>query len=245
VDVAAVSRLAHAAGALVVVDNVLATPVLQRPLEFGADVIVYSATKHIDGQGRTMGGAVLGSAEFVRGPLQQVLRTIGPSLSPFNAWVLLKGLETLPLRVRHMSEQALELARWLEQRPEIAAVHYPFLDTHPQVELAREQMSAGGTLVTFDLRGRDGGLASREESFAFLQALKLVAISNNLGDVKSMITHPATTTARRLGTEGQAATGISEATVRLSVGLEDLVDLQADIDAALLAVHPASKAAQR
>jgi len=243
VDVAAVSRLAKAAGAMVVVDNVLATPVLQRPLPMGADIIVYSATKHIDGQGRTLGGAVLGSEAFVRGPLQQVLRTTGPSLSPFNAWVLLKGLETLPLRVRHASAQSLELARWLEARPEIAAVHYPFLDSHPHAALAREQMSGGGTVVTFDLAGRGGGLATTEETFAFLEALRLIAISNNLGDSKSMITHPATTTARRLGPEGQAATGISAATVRLSVGLEDLVDLQSDIDAALAEVHPPRYAA--
>lgn len=233
VDVAAVSRLAHAAGALVVVDNVLATPVLQQPLRQGADVVVYSATKHIDGQGRTMGGAVLGSAEFVRGPLQVVLRTTGPSLSPFNAWVLLKGLETMPLRVRHQSAQALALAQWLEGRAEVAAVHHPFLASHPQEALARAQMSGGGTVVTFDLAGPEGEPADRQRTFAFLDALRLVVISNNLGDVKSIITHPATTTARRLGVEGRAATGISEATVRLSVGLEEPADLQADLAGAL------------
>ena len=242
VDVAAVSGLAHAAGAVVVVDNVFATPVLQRVLPQGADVVVYSATKHIDGQGRTMGGAVLGSAEFIEGPLQQILRNTGPSLSPFNAWVLLKGLETLPLRIRAQSAASLELAQWLETAPGIARVRYPFLDSHPQAELARAQMSGGGSVVTFDLEV-DGRLATQTEVFTFLDALELVLISNNLGDAKSLITHPATTTHRRPGPAGRARVGISDATVRLSVGLEDLPDLQADIRRALAAVVAAASSA--
>lgn len=239
VDVRAVSRLAHAAGALVVVDNVFATPVLQRTLPQGADVVVYSATKHIDGQGRTMGGAVLGSKEFIEGPLQLVLRNTGPSLSPFNAWVLLKGLETLPLRVRAQSDAALQLAAWLETLPEVGRVLYPFLDSHPQAELARSQMSGGGSVVTFDV-AVDGRPATQAEAFAFLDALRIVLISNNLGDVKSLVTHPATTTHRRIGPEGRAAVGISDATVRLSVGLEDLADLQEDIERALAAACTAT-----
>ncbi len=241
VDVAAVSELAHAAGAVVVVDNVFATPVLQRTLPQGADVVVYSATKHIDGQGRTMGGAVLGGRDFVHGPLRLVLRNTGPTLSPFNAWVLLKGLETLPLRIRAQSAAALELAQWLEGRDGVGRVAYPFLDSHPQAGLARRQMSAGGTVVTFDL-AVDGRPARREEAFAFLDALRLVAISNNLGDAKSLVTHPATTTHRRLGPEGRARVGISDATVRLSVGLEEVADLQADITRALAATtSPSSR----
>lgn len=242
VDVAAVSALAHAAGATVVVDNVFATPVLQRVLPLGADVVVYSATKHIDGQGRTMGGAVLGTRDFVDGPLRLILRNTGPSLSPFNAWVLLKGLETLPLRVRAQSAAALELARWLETLPGVGRVHYPFLDSHPQVDLARAQMSGGGTVVTFDLVV-DGRPAGQAETFAFLDALRLVLISNNLGDAKSLITHPATTTHRRLGPDGRAHLGIGDATVRLSVGLEDVADLRGDLEHALAAVPRAHRLA--
>ena len=238
VDVREVSRLAHDAGAVVVVDNVFATPVLQRTLPQGADVVVYSATKHIDGQGRTMGGAVLGSKEFIEGPLQLILRNTGPSLSPFNAWVLLKGLETLPLRVRAQSDASLQLAGWLETLPEIGRVYYPFLDSHPQTELARSQMSGGGSVITFDL-AVEGRPATQEEAFAFLDALQIVLISNNLGDVKSMVTHPATTTHRRIGPDGRAAVGISDATIRLSIGLEDLSDLQRDIEQALAAIVPA------
>ena len=235
VDISAVSELAHRAGALVVVDNVFATPVLQRPLEFGADIIVYSATKHIDGQGRVMGGAVLGPREIICGPVQDFIRNTGPTLSPFNAWVLLKGLETLALRVRAQSAAAGELATWLAGHPDIASVRYPFLASHPQHHLAREQMSGGGTVVTFEVAG-DGAVDARqvkERTFAFLDALHLVDISNNLGDVKSMVTHPGTTTHRKLGTDGQAAIGVTAATVRLSVGLEDVADLRADLDQAL------------
>ncbi|WP_127573468.1 aminotransferase class I/II-fold pyridoxal phosphate-dependent enzyme [Georgenia faecalis] len=274
VDVRRVSDLAHAAGAVVVIDNVFATPVLQRPLTQGADVVVYSATKHIDGQGRVMGGAVLGSAEFIKGPLQLILRNTGPSLSPFNAWVLLKGLETMPLRVRAQTAAAYELAAWLETLPGVARVRYPFLASHPQAELARAQMSGGGTMVTFDIaagvsgEGADGAVAQgpgdaavggaaahgavaggvpadQATTFAFLDALQLILISNNLGDAKSLITHPATTTHRKIGPHGRAAVGITDATVRLSVGLEDVEDLRADIARALAAVSRAGSVAPR
>lgn len=229
VDVAEVTRLAHAAGATVVLDNVFATPVLQKPLEFGVDVVVYSATKHIDGQGRVLGGAILGSADYINGPVQTMIRNTGPSLSPFNAWVLLKGLETLPVRVRAQSAAALELAQWLEERSEVSGVRYPFLDSHPQQALAKAQQSAGGTVVTFAL-ALDGEPAEvKRRTFAFLDALALVDISNNLGDAKSLITHPATTTHKKIGPERRAEMGITDGTVRLSVGLEYLADLKADL----------------
>jgi O-succinylhomoserine sulfhydrylase len=237
VDVVRVSELAHAAGAVVIVDNVFATPVLQRPLTQGADVTVYSATKHIDGQGRVLGGAILGSREYIDGPVQTLIRNTGPSLSPFNAWVLLKGLETLALRVRAQTAAALQVATWLEEQPGVAAVRYPFLASHPQHALATAQMSGGGTIVTFDLAvpGTDPDVAKRS-TFAFLDALRVVAISNNLGDAKSLVTHPATTTHRKLGPAGRAAVGISESTVRLSIGLEDPLDILDDVARALAAV---------
>lgn len=235
VDVAAVSRLAHAAGATAVVDNVFATPVLSRPLDLGADVVVYSATKHIDGQGRVLGGAILGTEEYVRGPVQTLLRNTGPSLSPFNAWVLLKGLETLSLRVRHQTASALELAGWLEQQPQVARVRYPYLASHPQHALARRQQSGGGTVVTFDLAVPPDASpeVAKKATFGVLDALRLVDISNNLGDAKSIVTHPATTTHRKLGPEGRARVGIAESTVRFSVGLEDVADLRDDLTQAL------------
>ncbi len=227
VDVAAVVELAHGAGATVVVDNVFATPVLQRPTEVGADVVVYSATKHMDGQGRVLGGAILGRKEFIDGPVKTLMRHTGPSMSPFNAWVLTKGLETMGLRVRHAVGTTQQLAEWLEQQPGISWVRYPFLASHPQVELAKRQMSGGGTVITFEL---DGG---KERAFELLNRLRIIDISNNLGDAKSMMTHPATTTHRRLGAEGRAAVGITDGVVRLSVGLEDVADLRADLDQAL------------
>lgn len=235
VDIAAVSRLAHDAGAVVVVDNVFATPVLSRPLEHGADVLVYSATKHIDGQGRVLGGAILGSEEYVHGPVQTLLRNTGPSLSPFNAWVLLKGLETLSLRVRHQTASALRVASWLEQHPGVAAVRYPYLPSHPQHELALRQQSGGGTVVTLDLAVPEGASVddTKKVTFGVLDALRIVDISNNLGDAKSIVTHPATTTHRKLGAAGRAKVGIGEATVRLSVGLEDVEDLVEDLAQAL------------
>ncbi len=227
VDVAAVSALAHAAGAAVVVDNVFATPLLQRPLELGADVVVYSTTKHVDGQGRTLGGAVLGTREYLDGDVQTFLRHTGPSMSPFTAWVLLKGLETLGLRVGRMTASALRIAEHLEGLPGVGRVRYPFLPSHPQHELARRQMSGGGTVVTLDVEG------GKEGAFKALDALRLVDVSNNLGDAKSLATHPATTTHRRLSPQARAAAGIGEGTIRVSVGLEDVDDLLDDLDAAL------------
>lgn len=231
VDIAEVSRLAHAAGATVVVDNVFATPVFSRPLDHGADVVVYSATKHVDGQGRVLGGAILGSSAYVHGPVQTLVRNTGPSLSPFNAWVLLKGLETLSVRVRHQAASALELARWLEEQPAVARVRFPFLPSHPQHDLALRQQTGGGTVVTFDLAVPADATpdVAKKATFGVLDALRVVDISNNLGDAKSIVTHPATTTHRRLGPGGRAAVGIGEATVRLSVGLEDVEDLRDDL----------------
>ncbi|MFD7021337.1 O-succinylhomoserine sulfhydrylase [Promicromonospora sukumoe] len=239
VDVRAVVDLAHAAGATVVLDNVFATPLLQKPLELGADVVVYSATKHIDGQGRVLGGAILGSTDYITGPVQTFIRNTGPSLSPFNAWTLLKGLETLPVRVAAQSASALAVAHALEELPEVGTVRYPFLDSHPQADLARSQMGGGGTVVTFDLavpEGTDDDAAKRH-TFTFLDALRLVDISNNLGDAKTLITHPATTTHRKLGAPGRAAVGIAETTVRLSVGLEDVRDIIEDVEQALAATR--------
>ena len=227
VDVKAVCDLAHEAGAQVVVDNVFATPVLQRPMELGADIVVYSATKHIDGQGRALGGAILGSREFIDGPVQTLMRHTGPSLSPFNAWLLTKGLETLAMRVERQTDVALRIARWLEGHERVRSVRYPFLDSHPQVGLAKSQMSGGGTVVTMEL---DGG---KDFAFSVLDALRCVDISNNLGDAKSLITHPATTTHRRLGEEGRRAVGITDGIVRLSVGLEDPDDQLEDLEQAL------------
>ncbi len=227
VDVAAVCELAHAAGATVVVDNVFATPLLQRPFELGADVVVYSATKHIDGQGRVLGGAILGSREFVRGGVELLMRHTGPSMSPFTAWVLVKGLETMRLRVDAQCASALRVAEHLEAHPRVSRVRYPWLASHPQHELARRQMSAGGTVVTFEVEGGKAG------AFAVADALRLVDLSNNLGDAKSLLTHPATTTHRRLSPQARADAGITDGVLRLSVGLEDVEDLLADLDQAL------------
>jgi O-succinylhomoserine sulfhydrylase len=227
VDIRAVSDLAHAAGAKVVVDNVFGTPVFSKPLQHGADIVVYSATKHIDGQGRTLGGAVLGPKEFVDGPVQNLMRHTGPSMSPFNAWVLVKGLETMSLRVHRMAESALEVARFLEAHPRVRRVVHPFLASHPQHELAQRQMEAGGTLVTFEIEG------GKAEAFALMNALEVIDISNNLGDSKSLITHPATTTHRRLTPEARAAVGITDGVLRVSIGLEDVRDLIDDLTRAL------------
>jgi O-succinylhomoserine sulfhydrylase len=227
VDVAAVCKLAHDAGARVVVDNVFATPLLQKPFALGADVVVYSATKHIDGQGRVLGGAILGPKDYVEGDVQTLMRHTGPSMSPFNAWVLLKGLETLRLRVDHQCAVAARLALWLEAQPRVRSVRYPYLPSHPQYELARRQMSAGGTVVTFEVEG------GKEAAFRALDALRVVDISNNLGDTKSLVTHPATTTHRRLTPQARADAGITDGVVRISVGLEDADDLLADLERAL------------
>jgi len=231
VDVRRVSELAHAAGAKVVLDNVFATPLLQRSLDLGADVIVYSGTKHIDGQGRVLGGAILGSQEYIDGPVKNLMRHTGPALSPFNAWTLLKGLETMPLRVRHSVQSALKIAEFLEQHPAVAWVKYPFLQSHPQHELARQQMAGGGTVVTFELEaGPDDG---KKRAFEVLNRLRIVDISNNLGDAKTLITHPATTTHRAMGPDGRAAVGITDGVLRISIGLEDVQDLLNDLDQAL------------
>jgi O-succinylhomoserine sulfhydrylase len=235
VDVRAVAALAHGAGAMVVVDNVLASPVLSSPLALGADVVVYSATKHIDGQGRVLGGAVLGPADLVDGDIGHLVRHTGPTLSPFNAWTLLKGVETMPLRVRHSAASALACAELLEGAPGVAAVRYPWLPSHPQHALARSQMSAGGTVVALELAGDGTPSGARRAAFAFLDALRVVDISTNLGDVRSLACHPATTTHRALSGSVRRAQGITDGVVRLSVGLEDLDDLRDDLQGALAA----------
>tara|TARA_B110000438_G_scaffold294072_1_gene334879 strand:- start:1728 stop:2921 length:1194 start_codon:yes stop_codon:yes gene_type:complete len=229
IDLAAVCEMAHTAEAKVVVDNVFATPVLQKPLEMGADVVVYSATKHIDGQGRCLGGAVLGTSEFIEDVVTPFIRHTGPALSPFNAWVLLKGLETLSLRVDRHCANARRVAQYLEGRPEISRLLYPELESHPQHELAMQQMSQGGTVVAFELK--DG----KEKAFRFLNALNVIDISNNLGDAKSLICHPSTTTHQRLTDGEKEHVGIKPGFVRLSVGLESADDLIADIEQALVA----------
>ena len=230
VDIEAVSALAHDAGATVIVDNVFATPLLQKPLELGADVVAYSTTKHIDGHGRTLGGAILGSEEYIFERIQPWMRHTGPSLSPFNAWVLVKSLETLSLRIEKEGANALQLSEWLEDQRRVRQVWYPGLPSHPQYELASRQMKGGGTVVTFEI---DGG---RDEAFRLLNALEVIDISNNLGDAKSLVTHPATTTHKRIGPEARAGMGITDGVIRISVGLEDLQDLVEDVERALAAV---------
>jgi len=227
IDLAAVCDIAHAVGARVVVDNVFATPILQKPLEYGADIVIYSGTKHIDGQGRCLGGAILSTEEFKEDELKPMIRHTGPSLSPFNAWVLLKGLETLKLRVREQSRSALTIANTLQSVPGVTNVIYPHLDSHPQADLSRRQMSLGGTVVTFTLNG------GRDEAFDVLRKLSIIDISNNLGDAKSLITHPASTTHRNIGEEERARVGIGEDMLRLSVGLEETEDLIADLSRAI------------
>lgn len=234
IDLPHLCDLAHAAGAKVIVDNVFATPLLQQPLKLGADVVVYSTTKHIDGQGRCLGGAVLaGDQQWIDEKLAMFLRHTGPAMSPFNAWVMLKGLETLDLRVERHCDNALAVARFLEGRDGVKRVLYPGLASHPQHDLAMAQMSGrGGNVVAFDF-GNDEG--SRERAYRMLDALKLIDISNNLGDAKSLITHPATTTHQRLTPADKAAQGITEGLIRLSVGLEDVADIIDDLGQALTA----------
>jgi len=234
IDLKAVCTLAHAAGALVVVDNVFATPLLQRPLQFGADIVVYSCTKHIDGQGRVLGGAVLGAAKWIEEVLQPFTRNTGPSLSPFNAWLLLKGLETLRLRLDAGCRNAVVVADFLAAQPNVRRVLYPTRADHPQHALAAAQMSGGGTLVSFELAG------GKPAAFAMMNALRLIRVSNNLGDSKSLITHPATTTHMRVGAEERARLGIGEGVVRLSVGLEDVEDILDDLGRALVALREAA-----
>lgn len=236
-DLAEIARLAHRAGAMVVVDNVFATPLLQKPFELGADVVVYSCTKHIDGQGRVLGGAVLGRKAWVEETLQPFLRNTGPTLSAFNAWLLLKGLETLALRVNAACAGAARIADVLADNPAVRHVLYPMRRDHPQHALAVKQMSAGGTIVTFELHGKDA-------AFRMMNAFRLIAVSNNLGDSKSLATHPATTTHMRIGADERARLGISDGVIRLSVGLEDAADLIEDLEQGLAAVTSMRQAAE-
>ncbi len=231
IDIAAVSRLAKDAGALVVVDNVFATPMFQRPLEHGADVVVYSATKHIDGQGRCLGGAVLGSADYVNNHLQEYLRQTGPTMSPFNAWVMLKGLETMPVRVQAQTATATKVADYLIAHNGVTRVLYCGHSGHPQADIARRQMTGGGQIVTFEVAG------GKAAAFRFQNALSLIKLSNNLGDAKSLVTHPATTTHYRIGPQARAELGISDGMLRLSVGLEAFEDLAADLETGLEAAR--------
>jgi O-succinylhomoserine sulfhydrylase len=239
VDLRAVCELAHAAGAIVVVDNVFATPLLQQPLKFGADVVVYSCTKHIDGQGRVMGGAILGSKKWINDTLQPFIRNTGPAMSPFTAWVLLKGLETLALRVDAACRSAEAIADFLATRREVTRVWYPTRADHPQNALARKQMTGGGTVVTFEVAG------GKEAAFSVMNAFRLIAVSNNLGDSKSLATHPATTTHMRIGAEERAKLDITDGVIRLSVGLEDVEDLKDDLAQALSTIgNVAAQAAE-
>ncbi len=230
-DLKAIADIAHNAGAKLVVDNVFATPMLQKPFEFGADVVVYSATKHIDGQGRCLGGIILASQQLIEESIHNFLRQTGPAMSPFNAWVMLKGLETLALRVGQQAASAARIADFLAEQAGVARVLYPFRKDHPQAELARKQMSGGGTLVSFTMAG------GKEAAFRFANALEVIKISNNLGDAKSLITHPATTTHQRLTPEARATMGIGDGMLRLSVGLEDIDDLLEDIAIGLAAAR--------
>src|SRR5215470_6315095 len=229
-DIAEIAKIAHAAGATLVVDNVFSTPLWQSPLELGADCVVYSATKHIDGQGRCLGGVILASEKFIQDNVHQLIRQTGPSLSPFNAWVLLKGLETLSVRVQRQTETAEAVAAALANHPKITRLIYPGRPDHPQAAVVRQQMRAGSTLVAFEVPGGKAG------AFRFQDALKLVKISNNLGDAKSLITHPATTTHQRLTPAARAELGISDGLVRLSCGLEHHDDIVEDLMTALDAV---------
>jgi len=228
-DIAAVAAIAHAAGAKVVVDNVFATPIFQKPLTLGADIVVYSATKHIDGQGRVLGGAILGGRNLLEEAYRDIIRHTGPAISPFNAWILLKGLETLDLRVRRQTQTAAVLADLIGDHGKVLSVRYPGRADHPQAQVARAQMSGFSNLLAFDL-------GSREAAWRFLDALEIVDISNNLGDAKSMATHPSTTTHRAMPEEKRLEIGLTEGFVRMSVGLEDVQDLSRDISRALGAV---------
>ena len=225
-DLRALAQIAHEKNILLAVDNSFCTPVLQKPLALGADLVVYSATKYIDGQGRVLGGAVVGNSALID-PIYFFLRTAGPSLSPFNAWVLLKGLETLPLRMKAHSENALALATWLETQPQVARVHYPGLKSHPQHALAMSQQTLGGGVVSFELKG------GREAAWKIIDSVQLMSTTSNLGDTRTTITHPATTTHGRLSAEARAAAGIGEGLLRVAVGLEHVDDLIADLQLGL------------
>jgi O-succinylhomoserine sulfhydrylase len=226
-DIAAIAKIAHEAGATLVVDNVFATPIWQSPLALGADVVVYSATKHIDGQGRCLGGVILASEKIIQDHIHQLMRQTGPSMSPFNAWVLLKSLETLQLRVQRQTETAAAVADALAKHPKITRLIYPGRADHPQAETVRKQMRGGSTLVAFEVAG------GKAATFRFLNALKLVQITNNLGDAKSLVTHPATTTHQRLTPEARAELGITDGVVRFSAGLEHPDDVASDLLSAL------------
>jgi O-succinylhomoserine sulfhydrylase len=226
-DIAALSKVAKEAGALLAVDNVFCTPVLQRPLELGADLVIHSATKYLDGQGRVIAGAVAGSKKLVGDPMTAFLRTAGPTLSPFNAWVVLKGLETLSIRMQAQSAAALELARWLEAHEQVLKVFYPGLASHPQHELAKRQQRAGGAVLSFEVKG------GRAAAWRVIDSTKLVSVTANLGDVKTTIIHPASTTHGRISPEARAAAGITDGLIRVAVGLEAVSDLKQDLQRGL------------
>ena len=230
IDIKSVCDLAHAVGALVLIDNVFSTPVYSRAVELGADVIIYSTTKHIDGQGRALGGVILGSRDFIRGTVEPYMKHTGGSMSPFTAWLMLKGLETLDLRVRAQTASALALAQALDGHPKLARVIYPYLPSHAQYDLTKSQMEAGGTILSIDVKG------GRDPAFKLLNALEIFSISNNLGDAKSIVTPPASTTHQRLPQEQKDILGITPGLIRISVGLEDTQDLIADLLQALEAV---------
>ncbi len=230
IDIRRVADIAHAGGATLVVDNVFATPLLQSPLELGADCVVYSATKHIDGQGRCLAGVILGSEEFITTHVHNFLRQTGPSVSPFNAWVMLKGLETLPVRVTQQMRSAEKIADFLAAQPQVARVLYPTRKDHPQHDIAMKQMKGGGTVVAFDVKG------GKAEAFRFANTLSIIKISNNIGDAKSIMTHPATTTHQRIGPAARAEIGIGDGLLRYSVGLEDVDDLIEDLSAGLATI---------
>lgn len=234
-DISMIARLSHKAGAKLVVDNVFATPIYQKPITFGADLVVYSCTKHIDGQGRVLGGAILGSEQVLNDHVIPFVRNMGLSLSPFNAWVLLKGLETMTLRVEKMTKNALLCAEFLEKSPFIARVFYPGLKSHPQYELAKKQMSDASTMIALEIKG------GKEAAFAFMNALNVILISNNLGDCRSLMTHPATTTHMKVSMEDKQRLGITDGAIRFSVGLEDPQDLIEDLARGLEAVAACSK----
>ncbi len=237
-DIAAIAEIAHKNGARLIIDNVFATPILQKPLQLGADCVVYSATKHIDGHGRCLGGIILGSRELIENEVHNFYKQVGPCLSPFNAWVFLKSLDTLALRVRQQVQNAERIADYLSGHRHVLKVRYPWRADHPQVELARRQMLGGGTLVSFEVRG------GKEAAYAAGNALSLITIANNLGDAKSLITHPATTTHQRLTPEARAALGVTNGLLRLSAGLEDASDLIADLDQALAVLDRENLAAE-
>jgi O-succinylhomoserine sulfhydrylase len=226
-DIPALAGVAKEAGALLAVDNVFCTPALQRPLELGADIVIHSATKYLDGQGRVIAGAIAGSKKLVGDPMTVFLRNAGPTISPFNAWVVLKGLETLELRMLAQSAAALELARWLESHPKVSRVHYPGLESHPQHALAKRQQRAGGSVVSFEVKG--GPQGARAAAWHVIDSTQLVSVTANLGDVKTTIIHPASTTHGRITPEARAAAGITEGLIRVAVGLEALSDLKADL----------------